>query len=49
MQLAPSGLAASALADSSFRWIRRSVSGFRVSFATDSFAAAQQDALLARE
>lgn len=45
---APAGLAASALADTSFRWIRRSVPGFRVYFAADSYPAAHQDSLLAR-
>lgn len=44
----PAGLAASALADSSFTWIRRSVPGFRVYFAADSYPAAHQDSLLER-
>lgn len=43
----PAGLAASALADSSFTWIRRSVPGFRVYFLADSYPAAHQDSLLA--
>jgi hypothetical protein len=45
---APAGLAASALADSSFTWIRRSVPGFRVYFLADSYPAAHQDSLLER-
>ena len=45
---APAGLAASALADSSFTWIRRSAPGFRVYFAKDSYPAAHQDSLLNR-
>ena len=45
---APAGLAASAIADTSFTWIRRSVPGFRVYFAADSYPAAHQDSLLAR-
>jgi hypothetical protein len=45
---APAGLAASALADSSFRWIRRSIPGFRVYFVADSYPAAHQDSLLQR-
>jgi hypothetical protein len=44
----PAGLAASALADSSFRWIPRSVPGFRVYFVADSYPAAHQDSLLER-
>src|SRR5215217_9005576 len=45
---APAGLAAVALADSSFTWIRREAPGFRVYFLADSYAAAHQDSLLAR-
>jgi hypothetical protein len=45
---APAGLAASALADSSFTWIRRSIPGFRVYFLADSYPAAHQDSLLER-
>jgi hypothetical protein len=45
---APGGLAASALADSSFTWVRRSAPGFRVYFLADSYPAAHQDSLLAR-
>jgi hypothetical protein len=45
---APAGLAASALADSSFAWIRRNIPGFRVYFAADSYPAAHQDSLLQR-
>lgn len=45
---APAGLAASALADSSFAWVPRSVSGFRVYFAAGSYPAAHQDSLLRR-
>jgi hypothetical protein len=45
---APAGLAASALADSSFTWIRRSIPGFRVYFLADSYPAAHQDSLLGR-
>src|SRR5688572_20670292 len=37
---APAGLAATALADSSFTWIRRSIPGFRVYFLADSYPAA---------
>ena len=44
----PAGLAASALADSSFTWIRRSIPGFRVYFLADSYPAAHQDSLLQR-
>jgi hypothetical protein len=44
----PTGLAASALADSSFSWIRRIIPGFRVYFAADSYPAAHQDSLLER-
>jgi hypothetical protein len=45
---APAGLAASALADSSFTWIRRSIPGFRVYLVADSYPAAHQDSLLQR-
>lgn len=45
---APAGLAASALADSSFTWVRRSIPGFRVYFLADSYPAAHQDSLLGR-
>ena len=45
---APAGLAASALADTSFTWIQRSAPGFRVYFLTDSYPAHHQDSLLAR-
>jgi hypothetical protein len=45
---APAGLAASALADPSFSWIRRSIPGFRVYFLADSYPAAHQDSLLER-
>lgn len=41
----PAGLAASALTDSSFTWIRRTVPGFRVYFAENSYPAAHQDSL----
>jgi hypothetical protein len=44
----PAGLAAAALADPSFSWIRREVPGFRVYFLAGSYAAAHQDSLLAR-
>lgn len=44
---APSGLGASALADTSFRWIPRSAPGFRVYFAADSYPARHQDSLIA--
>jgi hypothetical protein len=44
----PAGLAAAALADSSFTWIRREAPGFRVYFLAGSYAAANQDSLLAR-
>lgn len=44
---APAGLAASALADSSFTWVRRGLPGFRVYFLADSYPAAHQDSLLA--
>jgi len=45
---APNGLAASAIADSSFHWISREVAGFRVRFLADSYPAGHQDSLLAR-
>ena len=45
---APSGLAASALANPSFKWIRREAPGFRVYFLADSYPAQHQDSLLAR-
>ena len=44
----PGGLAASALADTSFTWIPRTIPGFRVYFAADSYPAAHQDSLLER-
>jgi hypothetical protein len=44
----PTGLAAAALADSSFRWIPRDVPGFRAYFLVDSYPARNQDSLLAR-
>lgn len=44
----PAGLAASALADSSFSWIPRRINGFRVYFAAGSYPAAHQDSLLKR-
>ncbi len=45
---APAGLAASALGDTAFTWLHRSVPGFRVYFAAGSYPAAHQDSLLAR-
>ena len=45
---APAGLAASALANPSFNWIRRQAPGFRVYFLADSYPARHQDSLLAR-
>jgi len=45
---APAGLAAAALANSSFQWIEREGPGFRVYFLADSYPAAHQDSLLAR-
>lgn len=44
----PAGLAASALADSSFTWIHRGLAGVRVYFLAGSYPAAHQDSLLAR-
>jgi hypothetical protein len=44
----PAGLAAAAVADSSFSWIRRSVPGFRVYSLAGSYAARHQDSLLHR-
>jgi hypothetical protein len=44
----PAGLAAAALANPSFTWIRRDAPGFRVYFLAGSYAAAHQDSLLAR-
>jgi hypothetical protein len=44
----PAGLAASALADSSFRWIRRDIAGVRAYFLAGSYPATHQDSLLAR-
>jgi hypothetical protein len=44
----PAGLAASALADSNFSWIRRDTPGFRVYFLADSYPARNQDSLLGR-
>ncbi|HKP50340.1 MAG TPA: hypothetical protein VJU17_10025 [Gemmatimonadales bacterium] len=45
---APAGLAAAALANTSFKWIERQTPGFRVYFLADSYPAAHQDSLLAR-
>jgi len=45
---APTGLAASTLANPAFTWLHRSTPGFRVSFLADSYAARHQDSLLAR-
>ena len=45
---APAGLAAAALANTSFKWIEREAPGFRVYFLADSYPAAHQDSLLAR-
>lgn len=45
---APAGLAASALADSTFTWVPRIAPGFRVYFAENSYPAAHQDSLLER-
>jgi hypothetical protein len=44
----PAGLAASALADSSFTWIQRGLAGVRVYFLAGSYPASHQDSLLAR-
>lgn len=44
----PVGLAAAALADSSFRWVSHEVPGFRVYFVSDSYALSHRDSLLAR-
>ena len=44
----PEGLAARALVDSRFTWIRRDTTGFRVYFAADSYAARLQDSLVTR-
>jgi hypothetical protein len=44
----PAGLAAAALANPLFTWIRREAPGFRVYFVADSYAASHQDSLLAR-
>lgn len=44
----PAGLARSALDDSSFTWIARSAPGLRVYFLEGSYAARQQDSLIAR-
>lgn len=44
----PTGLAASALADTSFRWVYRETPGFRVYFAADTYPARHQDSLIAR-
>lgn len=44
----PAGLAVSAIADTSFTWIRREAPGFRAWFAAGSYPAAHQDSLLAR-
>lgn len=43
----PSGLAASALADTTFQWVRESVPGFRVYFLRDSYPLANRDSLIA--
>ena len=45
---APVGLAAAALVHEEFRWLPREVPGFRVYFATGTYAARHQDSLLAR-
>jgi hypothetical protein len=45
---APTGLAASALANPAFSWLARSTTGFRVYFLADSYPAQHQDSLLAR-
>lgn len=42
------GLAASALANSQFSWIRRAAPGFRIYFQAGSYAAQHQDSLVAR-
>ncbi|HEX9893355.1 MAG TPA: hypothetical protein VGA78_05495 [Gemmatimonadales bacterium] len=44
----PTGLAASALGNPAFTWLRRSVPGFRVYILADSYPARYQDSLLAR-
>ena len=44
----PAGLAARALADGRFTWIRRDTAEFRVYFPAGSYAAGHQDSLLAR-
>ena len=44
----PAGLAASALADSSFTWIQRGIAGVRVYFLAGSYPAGHRDSLLAR-
>lgn len=45
---APTGLAASALADSVLRWVPREAPGIRAYFLADSYPARHQDSLLAR-
>jgi hypothetical protein len=47
-QDAPSGLAAAAIANPNFRWIRRAAPGYRVYFLADSYPARHQDSLLRR-
>jgi hypothetical protein len=44
----PAGLAASALADSSFQWVRQDIPDFRVYFVPDSYARTHRDSLLER-
>jgi len=44
----PAGLAARALADSRFTWIRRDTAGVRVYFAAESYAARHRDSLVTR-
>jgi hypothetical protein len=45
---APTGLAASALANENFSWVRSDVPGFRVYFLADSYPARHRDSLSAR-
>lgn len=47
-QDAPAGLAAAALANADFSWIRRDAPGYRVYFLADSYPARHQDSLLQR-
>lgn len=44
----PSGLAAAALANAEFTWLRRDATGFRVYFLVDSYPSRHQDSLIAR-